>query len=52
MLDVFLETLDEEIEELKQVEAKTRAPERLLKYTLYRLQTERIKDKLVWLMGK
>lgn len=52
MLDVFLETLDEEIEELKQKEAKTRAPERLLKYALYRQQTERIKDKLVWLMGK
>lgn len=52
VLDVFLETLDEEIEELKQKEAKTRAPERLLKYALYRQQTERIKDKLVWLMGK
>ena len=52
VLDVFLETLDEEIEDLKQVEAKTRAPERLLKYALYRQQTERIKDKLVWLMGK
>lgn len=52
ILDVYLEALDLEISKNKSKAKNSRAPEKRLKYELAEQQTEKLKNTLVWLMGK